>query len=1216
MEAQTSSFPDEDPISLSYLKPDLRLKVIEIIHNPTSHRPSKSGNITNSQTPCFAIALCRVLQSPCSTSTTSNIGLSFHTSYHTLVKVIFSNAFSVSPRSIVRNAVLFKDEVEVLVWRPWHEVKVSSPHDGMEEKAALTIDETDNDQRMPASFPMSLTTSFSSSKEDSSGFRIAETALMCSRFVLVCGHVWVYHLFFVLNLSFGHTRWQQLTLIVKEQSSIIPSSLPLPIQKCMGRLLKPGQAFLTSEAECVQKRKRKGQIQQGVNMEESVGNTDNFADSGCARRVLKGKLQANDAVTSVPSLRTNFQSLRLVIWRSHSSLNAIWIYNPRRAPVNDTGERLSGGHDITIVLASNMPKTIAQRPMRSGSVSIQNKSPKLKGTKSAIYKLPSDLPKLRRQPEKGTPTVPSHLALNSEERGQLQSHLDLVGVDKHRFEYTQQDQDLNLHLGINDIPRDARSKMSIVYSDSGKVGPTKKYTRWTHLYQCLCGTNHEEGRYPSKKRFRPWKNVKCNMYARVISTHGSSEILAINEVSGILEHSDACQDIIQMDRKPAIPLHPELREYALSLLRDRVPIGQVRLLCREWSIKRWGNLAGDVNYRYVLMEYCTISVNFFKILFILAKVTYQFDETKISSGWSQVTRGDELTEIVQYESTSLYRTLRQEDDDRNIGIPVATIIFTPKKDAKAGHASYDGPLLSRVLQHWKDGMGTNSVGEHFEIKIANTDNDPRERHGLQAVWKDIFLVLCMFHTWQSWRNGMTRYLACIPKGDARKHARSRLGKFLMWQLKDVTDYSDAIVAYNAELEYFRSLSKDGCTALDKAKSTGGLAFLAYFKSYLALQGFWKSWSRAGIIEAARILQTAVDKVPRTTNHLESFNGHIKLKYFAAYQHSGRLPRLDMWVLLIGTRVTADFFAEYDERRRTEEYYQMMRFAPPSLASPAETPSSSLHGKEANSESIIPSPATRERQIVTSLTDDVENSMLQELRDDDCESEVEETSEDDPYLDKHHVLEGMGCHLIIDSDGQGSSISTIESQSDNTTEDFDIALDASDILDHLPSSSGDSFPFPLAQPTGSRDTSIPDDAIHNVDDLGQETGSDILADLDINLVGIDSLSWKPQASDDILPSNSEVIAYQQVLAAEDHLLECIRTLLTVSNSSDIQTVVKPHLSPRIRSQLPSSLLSKEASEESRPSNDNGSQKGQEENCRQHVPLLQQRKERRKQSYSIR
>ena len=545
-------------------------------------------------------------------------------------------------------------------------------------------------------------------------------------------------------------------------------------------------------------------------------------------------------------------------------------------------------------------------------------------------------------------------------------------------------------------------------------------------------------------------------------------------------------------------------------------------------------------------------------------------------------------------------------DDRNIGIPVATIIFTPKKDAKAGHASYDGALLSRVLQHWKDGMGTNSAGQHFEIKIANTDNDPRERHGLQAVWKDIFLVLCMFHTWQSWRNGMTRYLACIPKGDGRKHAQSHLGKFLMRQLKDIADYSDAIVAYNAELEYFRSLSKDGCTALDKAKSAGGLAFLAYFKSYLALQGFWKSWSRAGIVEAARILQTAVDKVPRTTNHLESFNGRIKLKYFAAYQHSGRLPRLDMWVLLIGTRVTADFFAEYDERRRTEDYYQMMRFAPPSLTSPAETTSSSSC-KEASG--IIPSPATREKMVL-SLTDDIENSMLQELRDDDSESEVEATSDDDPYLDENHVLEGMGCRLVIDPDGEGSSISTIESESDDTTEDFDVALDASDILDHLPNSSdSDSFPFSLAQPTRRYDNFIPNNAIHNVDDLEQGTGSDILADLDINLVGIDSLSPKLAASDDILPSNSEVIAYQEVLAAEDHLLECLRTFLTVSNSSDIQTVVKPHLSPRIRSQLPSGLLSKKES-------DDNIQKGEEENSVQHALLLQQRKERRKQSYSIR
>lgn len=35
--------------------------------------------------------------------------------------------------------------------------------------------------------------------------------------------------------------------------------------------------------------------------------------------------------------------------------------------------------------------------------------------------------------------------------------------------------------------------------------------------------------------------------------HRSDKLLAVNEISGILEHSDACKDMIQMDRKPSIP---------------------------------------------------------------------------------------------------------------------------------------------------------------------------------------------------------------------------------------------------------------------------------------------------------------------------------------------------------------------------------------------------------------------------------------------------------------------------------------------------------------------------------------------------------------------------------------------------------------------------------------------------------------------------------------
>ena len=271
--------------------------------------------------------------------------------------------------------------------------------------------------------------------------------------------------------------------------------------------------------------------------------------------------------------------------------------------------------------------------------------------------------------------------------------------------------------------------------------------------------------------------------------HRSDKLLAVNEISGILEHSDACKDMIQMDRKPSIPLHHELREYALSLLRDRVPISRVRLLCREWSIKRWGGSPGDAHHRYVLMEHESTSL--YRTLRyedgITAKSTAVDNLYKWFSGDNPKTPVPDLGEsCLFYQNLGpgndeclilILATPRQHQmawayghqkqmmldgmfgicstcmlvfflmavDDRNIGVPVATIIFTPKKDAKAGHASYDGPLLARFLQHWKDGMGKNAAGEDFEIKVANTDNDPRERHGLQMNWNDIRLILCMFH---------------------------------------------------------------------------------------------------------------------------------------------------------------------------------------------------------------------------------------------------------------------------------------------------------------------------------------------------------------------------------------------------------------------------------------------------------------------------------------
>ena len=153
------------------------------------------------------------------------------------------------------------------------------------------------------------------------------------------------------------------------------------------------------------------------------------------------------------------------------------------------------------------------------------------------------------------------------------------------------------------------------------------------------------------------------------------------------------------------------------------------------------------------------------------------------------------------------------------------------------HADYNGALLEDLLGRFNAAMGTNGAGEPFEPLVGNTDNDTRECRGLEQTWPLILLLLCLFHTWQSWRNGLNRHLRIIPKGDTHKKIRSHLGKFLMRLLKEITDYNEAINAYNIELQYFKALGTGRTDALSKKASKGGLAFLAYLKTYLNIRGF-------------------------------------------------------------------------------------------------------------------------------------------------------------------------------------------------------------------------------------------------------------------------------------------------------------------------------------------------------------------------------------------
>jgi hypothetical protein len=540
-------------------------------------------------------------------------------------------------------------------------------------------------------------------------------------------------------------------------------------------------------------------------------------------------------------------------------------------------------------------------------------------------------------------------------------------------------------------------------------------------------------------------------------------------------------------------------------------------------------------------------------------------------------------------------------NERGRGIPLVFCIFTPKKDAKAAHASYDTGIITELLTIIKTSMGKNKEGDSFNILIGNTDNDTRERAALASVFPDIGLVLCMFHTWQAWRSGLDRTLKVIPKGPSRQEVRKRLGSFLMLVLKDITVYEEALTAYNKELKYFRSLGTAHNSQINKKKSKGGLAFLAYFKNYLAVRSFWMSWSKAGVIEAARRLGLPVSKIPRTTNHLESFNGRLKGKYYEAYHRSGRLPRIDTWVHVLLSNVMPDFFAEVDELESREDYYHAMRFAPPAVRGPEDA----LPFAAMTTPSAIPT-------LTSEISDQMEEDMLQEVLDDGEDSSADEEDLEgnkENLASKSELEDGdeVGYDrfsLRVDPDGNTSSFSA-DSESDSELPGLwdDNAVDGSSILRHLDITLD--FPFTPGQVIPSSESEL-------------DTSFDFLG---CDLVSLKAINLNGPTSPGTY-SNIEATTWQEVLAAEDSLVDRLRALRMVSTDPHVDNLVSPHVSPSIAARLlnwsPKSLPTVLGHTDPSPT---FSSPVTSHNFSQHIfdaglPLEPQRKERRKESHHYR
>ena len=406
-----------------------------------------------------------------------------------------------------------------------------------------------------------------------------------------------------------------------------------------------------------------------------------------------------------------------------------------------------------------------------------------------------------------------------------------------------------------------------------------------------------------------------------------NHLLTIDEISGILDHLLSCRQLLEMDRDASIPVHPDLKAYALSLLHDNILLTQLWQMCKHWAIQHWGDSQGDNHHRFRLNQHNPSSL-YHKIsdghgiapataakenldcwlhpdnpvplnpLLAQSILYYQACIEGISdwliivittpemkaAAWQYGHSHQILLDLTfGFSSACANLLIIMALDEEKTGIPIGLIIFTAKVDAKAVHADYNTRLIKSLLKKWQKGLGTLDGSEFafLEPQVATMDYDTRERTALQEIWPSTLLLLCMFHVWQCWRNGLNRHLAVVPKGPDRLVIRHHLAKFLMQLLKEITSYSDAIQAYNNQIAHFWQLGEKD-NRISKLQSRGALASLHYLNSYLCVPSLWFAWSMGGIIEAASRLKVPVHDIPCTNNHLESFNGCIKLKYFEMY----------------------------------------------------------------------------------------------------------------------------------------------------------------------------------------------------------------------------------------------------------------------------------------------------------------------------------------------
>ena len=220
-------------------------------------------------------------------------------------------------------------------------------------------------------------------------------------------------------------------------------------------------------------------------------------------------------------------------------------------------------------------------------------------------------------------------------------------------------------------------------------------------------------------------------------------------------------------------------------------------------------------------------------------------------------------------------------DENKHGIPLSFLFFSAPSGNRKTNAGYNTEILVKLLHAWKTSLGSpNNVS--FNVHVAITDTDLKERGALLTVFPNIWLLICKFHLKQSGKDQRNKVL----KGTTPTHTllKKRL-RLLESHLIETTVFAQAQLLIAKERVAIEEMLKE-----DAEHGVIYLAVLAHLKDYLL--GYWtmsalcSSWSDFGHKVAAGRLNCAFEGVLPTTNHLESFNGLLKCKYLQCWQNGG------------------------------------------------------------------------------------------------------------------------------------------------------------------------------------------------------------------------------------------------------------------------------------------------------------------------------------------